>query len=144
MPTEEGTELAGQRRRAHRPNQPTPPINIAPPPAQPSPTVRLDAMTRERIDSLEADKRRLHERIEQLQAEVDRLAPENARLIEALRSVEANNIVATILIAVGGGIISYATFTGNVGPRVADVGGGALLAGAFLPFTATIRRRRAR
>jgi hypothetical protein len=92
---------------AHRPSQPTPPININPQSAQPSPTVRLDAMTRERIDSLEADKRRLHERVEQLQAEVVRLAPENARLIEALRGAEANNIVSTILIGVGGGILLF-------------------------------------
>lgn len=97
-------------------------------------------MTRERIDSLEADKERLHQRIEHLQVEVIRIAPENAQLREALKHAEANNLVSTILIVVGGGIISYATFTGKVGQRVADVGGGTLLAGAFLLFTANIRR----
>jgi len=127
-------------RKARKSGSPAPPSVLDPRTTPPSPSERLDAMTRERIDSLEADKERLHQRIEHLQVEVIRIAPENAQLREALKHAEANNLVSTILIVVGGGIISYATFTGKVGQRVADVGGGTLLAGAFLLFTANIRR----
>ncbi len=137
VPADEGSKRAHKVKRS---GQPVPDSSIAPQPKPPSPAERLDAMTRERIDSLEVDKDRLHQRIEHLQAEVIRITPENAQLREALKNAEANNLVSTILIVVGGGIISYATFTGNVGRRVADVGGGALLAGAFLLFTANVRR----
>jgi len=135
-----GDEGSKPAHKVKRSGQPVPDSSIAPLPKPPNPSERLDAMTRERIDSLEADKERHHERIEYLQAEIIRLAPENAQLREALKNAEASNLVSTILIVVGGGIISYATFTGKVGQRVADVGGGALLAGAFLLFTANIRR----
>lgn len=97
-------------------------------------------MTRERIDSLIADKRKLESDVQRLQGEVDRLAPENARLKESLGSAEANNIVSTILIVLGGGVISYATFVGNVGPRVADTGAGMLLAGVLVLAFANLRR----
>ena len=97
-------------------------------------------MTRERIDSLELDKQRLQERLDELQIEVNQLAPVNARLKEALDNAQTINLVSTMFIAVGGGIISYATFTGKVGPQVADVGAGLLLAGVVLLLVATVRR----
>jgi prefoldin subunit 5 len=101
-------------------------------------------MTRERIDALEADKCRLQDDVTRLQGEVNHLAPENARLREALANAEANDLVSTILIVVGGGVISYATFAGNVSRRVADMGAGALLGGVLLLVIANVRRRRSR
>ncbi len=101
-------------------------------------------MTRDRVDSLEEDKRSLAETVRYLQEQVDRLAPENAYLHEALRNAEATNLVSTILIAVGGGIISYATFADVVGKRLADFGAGILGGGVLLLLIVNVRRWRAR
>jgi prefoldin subunit 5 len=104
-------------------------------------------MTRDRIASLEADKQRLQSEATHLQGEVrdlrddvGRLGSENARLQQSLDNAESNSLVSTILIAVGGGVISYAAFTGNVAKRVADAGAGIFLAGAFLILIANARR----
>lgn len=119
-------------RRKARGKQPLEiPVDLNRSGSPPSPSVRLDAMTRERIDALENDKRRLIEAADRLQTEVNRLTPEVAHLSEALRNAEANNLVSTVLIVVGGGIISYATFVDGVGRRVADIGAGILLGGVI-------------
>ena len=160
------------RPKARPSGQLAPDTSIVPEPKPPSPSERLDSMTRERIDALEMDKERLHQRVEQLQAEVDRLAPEmtreridsleadkqwlqlridqlqakvdqlapeNAQLRVDLKNAEANNLVSNILIGVGGAIMSYATFTGRVGPRLADAGAVALIAGVFLLIVVNLR-----
>src|SRR5437870_555005 len=81
-------------------------LSADPPLLRPSPTERLESAKNEYIKALEEDKRRLLEKVDQL----DRLAPENARLKEALGNTMANNILATILVAIGGGGISLAPF----------------------------------
>ena len=97
-------------------------------------------MTRDRIIWLENEHRWHREKVEGLQAALDGLTPENARLSEALKNAEANNFVSTILIGVGGAVISYATFTGKISQQVANVGCGVLLAGVFLMLIGNLRR----
>ncbi len=97
-------------------------------------------MTRERIDALEADKRELKAEVGRL----IRLAPENARLEEALDNAGANNLVATILISVGGFLVSYATFTDKMAPKLAAAAAGCLLAGIGLMAWQSLRRWRKR
>ncbi|MCA1685991.1 MAG: hypothetical protein LC745_08415, partial [Planctomycetia bacterium] len=65
-------------------------------------------MTRDRVQALEKDKRRLTTDVKQLGSKVEQLGPENARLLEALANSETNNAVATILTVVGGFLVSYA------------------------------------
>jgi hypothetical protein len=86
-------------------------------------------MTRERIDALSEDKKRLQAEVDRLQARVDHLGPENARLQEALGVAESNNGFATILIGGGGFLVSYATFAGKAATTWANVAAGSLLAG---------------
>jgi hypothetical protein len=81
----------------------------------------LEGAKNEYIKALEDDKRRLLEKVDQLQAMVDRLAPENARLKEAHGYAMANHILATILVAIGGGAISFATFVPGLSKAVAYV-----------------------
>lgn len=73
---------------------------------------------------------------------MDDLAPENARLIEALGNAESNNTLATILIGGGGFLVSYAGFTGKAAATWANVSAGFLLAGIVLMFWQSFRRRR--
>ena len=134
-----GRKRTGRKAKAREPDQDVPKFNIDSPPKLVSPTARLAAMTRERIVGLEQERDWHREKVERLQAERNRLAPENARLREALSNAEANNLVSTVLIVVGGGIISYATFTGRIGQRLADIGCGALLAGVFLMLIRNFR-----
>lgn len=98
-------------------------------------------MARERIDALEKDKKRLQSAMDRLQARIDELGPENARLGEALGTAEANNLVATILIGVGGFLVSYATFTGKAAERWANIAAGTLLSGIVLMIWQSVRRR---
>ena len=88
-------------------------------------------MTRERIDALEKDKRRLLKENSRLQGRVDQLAPENRHLQEALGNAESNSVLATILIVgVGGFLVSYAAFTGrNSAGRWANLAAGMLACG---------------
>ncbi len=126
MPDEEGSKPDHRARKA---DQPPPPASIAPQRKPPNPSERLDAMTRERIDSLEADKERLHERIEHLQAEIIRLAPENAQLREALKNAEANNLVSTILISSAGELSATRRSPGRSGSASRTWGAGRSLRG---------------
>src|SRR4051812_2152506 len=116
------------RRGKRKPGQ-MEPANAAPPTLPRTPTDRLDAMTIDRIKALESDRDLLRASVDRLQARVDELTPENARLHEALANAESNGTLATILIAGGGGIVSYATFTGQVAPSLANLGAGCLLSG---------------
>jgi hypothetical protein len=105
-----------------------------------SPTDRLAAMTRERIDALERDK-------QELKAEVVRLVPcvaENSRLEEALSNAEFNGVFATILIGAGGFLVSYATFTGKAATTWANLAAGCLLTGIALLLGQSVRRWRRR
>ena len=106
-----------------------------------SPSERLHALTREFIDALEADKAKLAAEVQRLQAKVDELGPENARLRESLSNAESNNTFTTILIVVGGFAVSYATFTGNSAQMWANAALGCLLAGVALLVWQTWRRR---
>ncbi len=63
---------------------------------------------------------------------------------EAMGSTEANNAVATILIGVGGFLVSYATFTGNAASTWANASGGCLLGGIVLLLWQSSSRRRRR
>jgi hypothetical protein len=121
----------------------TKPLKRAPKSSSPisvSPTDRLAAMTRERIDALERDK-------QELKAEVARLLPyvaEKARLEEALGTAELLDVIATILIGIGGFLVSYATFTGKTAETWANVAAGCLLSGIVLLFGQSLRRWRRR
>ncbi len=95
-------------------------------------------MTRERIDSLEVEKDELKRQITILLE----LAPENARLQEALSNAESNNTIATILIGIGGFLVSYATFTGKSAETWANIAAGCLLSGIILLISLSVRRRR--
>jgi prefoldin subunit 5 len=97
-------------------------------------------MTQARITALEAERNLLRTTVERLQAQVDLLGPENARLTEALANAGSNSVLATMLIGAGGGIVSYATFTGQVAPALANVGAGCLLGGIAVMAFQTIRR----
>jgi len=77
--------------------------------------------------------------VDQLRARIDELAPENARFREALSNAESNNFLSTVLIALGGSIVSYATFTGNAAPAFANAGAGCLLAGIFRMMVLLVR-----
>jgi hypothetical protein len=81
-------------------------------------------MVRERIDSLESDKRLARETIERLQALIDCLGPENARLTESLENEKSYNVATTLLITVGGGLMSYATPRGRCRPSPRERRGG--------------------
>ena len=130
-------------RKGIRERDQAPPANVAPLPRSPTPTDRLDAMTCERITALEDERNLLRIAVERLQAQVDHLGPENARLVEALANAEMNSVLATMLIAGGGGIVSYATFfTGRVAPALANLGAGCLLGGIAVMAFQTIRRWR--
>ena len=101
-------------------------------------------MTRERIDALENENQRLRDKVVELQARVDRLGPENARLVEALGNAESNSVFATIAVGVGGFLVSYATFTGNTAKIWANVAAGCLLLGIAMMAWQTVRRWRDR
>jgi hypothetical protein len=116
------------------------PVDAAPPTRPKTATDRLDAMTLDRINALENERKLLRSTVEQLQARVDLLGPENARLAEALANAESNSVLATMLIGGGGGIVSYATFTGQVAPALANVGAGCLLGGIAVMVFQSIRR----
>jgi hypothetical protein len=72
---------------------------------------------------------------------VDRLAPENARLKEALGNTMANNILATILVAIGGGGISLAPFLEGWSKLVASGGVALLLSGVLILLVSAVRSR---
>ena len=112
-------------------------------PPRPTPTERLDAMTREHVDSLDQERRRLLELVERHQHTIERLLPENARLIEAIGNAATNNTIATVLVAVGGGAIGYAAFVGAVDLAIASAGAGALVSGVVILVVSAIRGRRA-
>lgn len=114
-----------------------------------TPTDCWAEMNRERIDALEWDKHFFREEALRLQREVDRLGPEVARLEEsltrlrdALENAEANNVYATVLIGVGGFLVSYATFTEKLAEVWANLSAGLLLAGVGLLIWQFARRWR--
>ena len=130
MPDRSGDEP----RRLRRGAGPTPPVSL-------SPTGRLASMKRERIDALERDKAELKAEVARLLPIASESARENARLEEALQNAGANGIVPTGLIGVGGFLVSYATFTGRLAPRVADAAAGCLLSGIACMLRSSVRRR---
>jgi hypothetical protein len=85
-------------------------LSFDPQPTKSTPTERLESARNEQVGLLDEERRRLLKKVDALQVLVDRLAPENARLKEALGNTMANNILATILVAIGGGGISLAPF----------------------------------
>jgi prefoldin subunit 5 len=95
-------------------------------------------MSREWIDALETEKSELKAEI----ASLRRLEPEKARLEEALSNAETNSIVATALIAIGGFLVSYATFTGKSAEFWANIAAGCLLSGIVILLAQSIRRWR--
>jgi hypothetical protein len=99
-------------------------------------------MTQGRIEALENDKRELQAKVDRLQELVDQLAPKNARLEESLANAEANNVLATVLIGVGGFLVSYATFTGQSAGAWANFSAGCLMAGIFLLLYQSFRHWR--
>lgn len=129
------------RKRAGRPNELPAPSDVSPPISRPTPTDRLVEMTRDRIISLEQDKKRLIQREEQLHAELRRVEPENARLQEALRNAVANNVLSSVLVAAGGGAMGFAPFLGGIQAAVAFAGAATLVAGILILVTSTVRGR---
>jgi hypothetical protein len=116
-------------------------IDIDREPREPKLTDRIEGAKNEYIKALEKEKRRLLGEVDQLQAMVDRLAPENARLREAYGNAVAHNILATILVAIGGGAIRFATFAEGASKVVAWVGAALLGAGVVILIFATRRGR---
>lgn len=110
-------------------------------------------MTRERIDSLEADKVRHHQDAAALQAKIseleqlkDRLAPENAQLREALGDAVASDQIATLLNLVGGLLLGVASFVPDrLGTEwrlaVAGVGAALLASAVLVTVVSSIRHR---
>jgi hypothetical protein len=144
MTSGEGGEAPEKpRKKAHKGQIESPPIDLRAAPPLPSATARLDEMTRARITSLELDKRGLIKKVDTLQTSVDSLSPENARLREALGNAQTNGAISTVLTTIGGGIVSYATFTGKTSMYVATGGVVALLIGACLMITSSVRVGRA-
>ncbi|MFO0949971.1 MAG: hypothetical protein U0835_02235 [Isosphaeraceae bacterium] len=136
MPTSEGeSSQPAAPKRAKRGSQPSSPVSL-------TPTDRLDAMTRERIDALESDNERLRLRVAELQGRVDELAPANARLIQSLDNAESNGTLSTILIAVSGFAVSYAAFTEKLAGSVANLSAGCLMAGIVMMIWQSARRWR--
>jgi hypothetical protein len=107
-------------------------LNVNPPPTKPSPTERIENAKNAHIELLDRERQRLLDRLDRLQAAVDRLGPENARLEEALANAAANNVLATILVAIGGGSISFATFAESASKAVAYVGVAVLASGVLI------------
>ena len=119
-------------------------MDADPPPSRPSPTDRLESARDKHIELLDEERRRLLKKIDDLQAVVDRLGPENARLREAHGYAVGNNILATIFVAIGGGSISFATFVEGVSKAVASGGGVLLLAGVAILVFGAFRGRGAK
>ena len=106
---------------------------------RPSPTARLVKAKDEHIKWLEEERRRLLEKVDKLQAMVDWLAPENARLKEAVGDAVAKGIVATWLVAIGVGAICFATFVAGASRAVASAGVALLMAGVVVLVFAAFR-----
>ncbi len=141
MPSAEEAEHPRKRKKAVIGKTPPTDLDVSQP-AFPTDHERLDAMTRERVQSLEKDKSRHLTQIKQLVARVEQLGPENARLHEALGNARANNAISTVLMVVGGFLVSYATFTGKAAPALANASAGCLLAGIFLMLVQSALHRR--
>ena len=137
MPSAEGGAATSEPKRAKQEGQPAINLNL-----NLSPSARLDSMTQGRIDALERDKQEIKTEVIRLQLLLDQIAPRNARLEEALGNAESNNVASTILIGVGGFLVSYATFTGKAAERWANVAAGCLLAGIGLMIWQSFRRWR--
>ena len=97
-----------------------------------TPSDRLAVMTQDRVASLARDKESFRSEAARLQMIVARLSPENARLHEALRRAESGSMLATILVGIGGFLVSYASFTGGSAKWWANVSLGLLVAGIGL------------
>ena len=114
----------------------------------PSPSARLAEMTRQRVDSLEDDKERLHNQaealrtlIEGLQARLFDLGAENARQAERLAAIETTGGISSVLIALGGGMLGYAAYLPEgVQQRLAGGGVALLSAGLLYLVVPAIRR----
>jgi hypothetical protein len=137
MPDTEGQESKPATKRAKHEEQITSNVTL-----NLSPSARLDAMTRERIDALERDKSRLQSEVDRLLLQVVELIHKNARLEESLSNAEANSVLATILIGSGWFLVSYATFTGKMAGAWANFSAGCLMAGIFLLLFQSFRRWR--
>jgi hypothetical protein len=116
-------------------------LNVDPPLSRLNPTDRIVGAKDEYIKSLEKERRRLLMKVDELQAMVDRLAPENARLREAHGNAVANNILATVLVAIVGGAISFATFVEAASKIVAYLGVAVLISGALVLIFPAFRAR---
>ena len=116
-------------------------VDANPPPSRPSPIDRLESARVKHIELLDEERRRLLKKVDELQAVVDRLGPENARLKEALGNAVANNVLATILVAIGGGSISFATFVEGASKVVAYLGVAVLVSGVLVLISPVLRSR---
>jgi hypothetical protein len=141
-PSPEGREPGRSRPKARKAETQAPPANLNPPATRPSPSDRLAEMTEKRIAALEEDKRRHAEKLEVLQAELDRLRPENARLKEALGSAAAVNWLSTALIIGGGAAIGLSPYWPGVERMLAGIGFTMQIAGVLYLGTATYRSQR--
>ncbi len=111
-------------------------------PAWLTPAAHAQALEGAFIASLEADKANLAAEVQRLQAKIEQLGPENARLRESLRNERSNNTFATILIVVGGVVVSYATYLDkSAQTNWANAGLACLLAGICSLLWQTVQRR---
>jgi hypothetical protein len=109
----------------------------------PGPADRLERSRDAHVEQLDRERQRLIDRLEQSQALVDRLGPENARLEEALGNAVAHGVLATVYVVIGGGALCVATFIAQTPRIVAYLGAALLASGVTVLLLAAFRGRRA-
>ena len=117
------------------------PVRLDATEARPTPTDRIETLARDQIAWLKGEVARQRTLIEALQSANDRLRPEVARLAEALDSAQAWNAGTTILVTIGGALVSYATFADTASKRFADFGVALVAGGLLFMLLARFARR---
>ena len=120
--------------------------------AKPTPSQLLERALKSHIQDVCEERRLLQEdivrqrteaakEVSDLRRELDGLRPENSRLNEAFAAALSVNILSTIMVAVGGALISGAGFAPSALSKTATLwlGIGAFASGSILQVTATWR-----
>lgn len=129
------------RKRAKRPASPSPSEDFSQPAEKPPNAVaRLESTYCSWLEDLRAEKKALTEDVGRLRSRLAEMAPENARLKEALRAIQWVDLVSAAFITGGGSAMSYAAFIEDADREFATGGLVATLAGLALLVAATFRR----
>ena len=105
----EGQPSESRRKRARHVPKAKPPLDLNAIPRK-TPTERWAKSVEGRIGALEKERKRLLGENASLRSELDRLRPEYSRIREAYGNVVANNYLSAVMIALGGGAISLASY----------------------------------